>query len=491
MNIHQGSVAFTLGAVLAACSSGSNNDRTGGQQPGPAAVASISVSASKSLLAIGDTAQLTATARTATGQTVTGVSFSWSTDDQTVATVTSAGIVTATGIGSTPVRAGVGSVEGSVTIRVDATPGPAVTSVEISPTQTSVVEGQSTQFFAIARDADGNVITGRGEQWTGDDSSIAFVEPLGRVTGLRAGSTTVTVVIDGKSATGTIRVDANYAFSLVYSLSESLGAPQIHSLDISDGVATSTPLFGGRSATDPTPSPDGAALAFVVTSSSSSQIFRANRDGTNAIQLTSGVGLRDQPAWSSDGSRIAYRERISGAGTDIWTMSATDGSDARNLTADLGATSQSSPTWSGTMIGGAYRIAYSHSAGGQGHIWSMRDDGSDKWQLTSSTTAYDDQPSWSPDGSVIVFQRSSSSIFGDIYRVDAIAGGAGVALMSTIGPLAGPQFAPAWSPDGQLIAFASRHASDEYQIFTVWADGTRLAQRTFSGEHADPAWIND
>ena len=121
----------------------------------------------------------------------------------------------------------------------------------------------------------------------------------------------------------------------------------------------------------------------------------------------------------------------------------------------------------------------------------MRDDGGDKVRLTSSTTANDDQPAWSPDGSRIVFQRSSPSIFGDLYWVDATAGGEGAALMPVMGPLAGPQFSPAWSPDGQLVAFSSRHASDEYQVFTVWADGTRLAQRTYSGEHADPVWIAD
>ena len=100
-------------------------------------------------------------------------------------------------------------------------------------------------------------------------------------------------------------------------------------------------------------------------------------------------------------------------------------------------------------------------------------------------------PAWSPDGNRIVFQRSSASIFGDLYWVDATVGGAGAALMPLTGPLAGPQFAPVWSPDGQLIAFTSRHSSEYFQIYAVWADGTRVAQRTFSGEHADPAWIAD
>ena len=50
--------------------------------------------------------------------------------------------------------------------------------------------------------------------------------------------------------------------------------------------------------------------------------------------------------------------------------------------------------------------------------------------------------------------------------------------------------APLWSPDGRLIAFSSKHEGGIYQIYTVWADGSKLARRT-SGEtnKQSPAWI--
>jgi Tol biopolymer transport system component len=56
--------------------------------------------------------------------------------------------------------------------------------------------------------------------------------------------------------------------------------------------------------------------------------------------------------------------------------------------------------------------------------------------------------------------------------------------------LAFGQFAPAWSPDGRLIAFSSKHEGGVYQIYTVWADGSKLARRT-TGElnKENPAWI--
>jgi Tol biopolymer transport system component len=58
-----------------------------------------------------------------------------------------------------------------------------------------------------------------------------------------------------------------------------------------------------------------------------------------------------------------------------------------------------------------------------------------------------------------------------------------------------PRCAPAWSPDGRLIAFVSNHEVDadgtsEYQVYTVRADGTGLARRTFDdSEKQNPSWI--
>ena len=303
--------------------------------------------------------------------------------------------------------------------------------------------------------------------------------------------TTVNVRIEGQSDSANIQVVADYPFSLLYSSAQEVSPNFLYTLDISDPAAVAMPVFSpARSASDPTPSPDGSAVAFVVVSGDDTHIYRANRDGTNPLQLTTGTGLRDQPAWSPDGTLIAYRERTPGLGTDIWTMSATDGSGPLNLTSDMGATSQSSPAWSWAPIGGTLRIAFSHSENGQGHIWTMGTDGGDKRQLTSSTVAYDDQPAWSPDGSRIVFQRSAPGVFGNIFWVDANVGGDGAALMPAIIPLGGPHFAPAYSPDGRLVAYAGRDLNGDFQIFTVWADGTRIAQRTdLAEQHSDPAWI--
>ncbi len=118
----------------------------------------------------------------------------------------------------------------------------------------------------------------------------------------------------------------------------------------------------------------------------------------------------------------------------------------------------------------------------------MRDDGSDKRQLTNGDV-FDHAPHWSPDGDRIVFVRAAVGVFGDLYVVSTYTGFADL-LMPLAGALAGPQFAPAWSPDGLLVAFASKHSGDYVQVCTVRSDGTLLTQRTFAAiDHANPAWI--
>ena len=48
---------------------------------------------------------------------------------------------------------------------------------------------------------------------------------------------------------------------------------------------------------------------------------------------------------------------------------------------------------------------------------------------------------------------------------------------------------PRWSPDGRLIAFTAKQDGRQ-QVYTVWADGSKLARRTFDDtDKAHPAWV--
>ncbi|HSN73001.1 MAG TPA: hypothetical protein VLT59_15900, partial [Steroidobacteraceae bacterium] len=325
------------------------------------------------------------------------------------------------------------------------------------------------------------------------DPSLALVAPDGLVTARRAGLATIKVRIDAQEAGATVRVFADYGFDLVFSRADVEQPEALYWLDISDPAAAVQPVFGpGQYASHAAPSPDGTRIAYVVydqwdATGWQAMIFVADRDGSNASRLTFLPARNERPAWSPDGTRIAFSSRPAGGAAEIWVINA-DGSNPINLTADQTDAGKDSPAWSPQLPGGGYRIAYSLSQNGTGHLWSMRDDGTDKRQLTSGEV-YDDEPAWSPNGTTLVFTRSATAVFGDLYLVSS-AGGAERALMPA-NPLALGQFSPSWSPDGRLIAFTSKHdGSERLQVWTVWSDGSRLARRTNASYfHADPVWI--
>ena len=123
----------------------------------------------------------------------------------------------------------------------------------------------------------------------------------------------------------------------------------------------------------------------------------------------------DDPAWSPDGSQIAFSNQPHGEGIqplEVFVMNA-DGSNAHALTSD-GANSE--PNWSpdGT------KIAYQATVDDQPPaVYVMNADGSGEVALTSGHV--DAAPAWSPDGSLIAFStdQHESAFDSQIYVMNA------------------------------------------------------------------------
>jgi TolB protein len=108
-----------------------------------------------------------------------------------------------------------------------------------------------------------------------------------------------------------------------------------------------------------------------------------------------------------------------------------DGSDQVNITEDLAE--DFDPAWSPD----GSRIVFSRSTGAHFHVYVMDADGSNVQQLTD--VEYNDAyVTWSPDGKKIAFTRFDEEGSGDVFTRDS---------------------APAWSPDGDRIAFRSFRAA--------------------------------
>ena len=135
--------------------------------------------------------------------------------------------------------------------------------------------------------------------------------------------------------------------------------------------------------------------------------------------------------------------------------------------------------------GGSGRLAFSNESylPGKGHIYLVNIDGTGLTPLT--TSGYDWEPAWSPDGMRIIFlsQRNNHHTNNnEIYIMDA--DGSNQKRLSNSPAIYGN---PAWSPDGRHIVF-QRTVGRHPQIWTMLADGTHQQQLTRAGDNSMPNW---
>ena len=175
----------------------------GGDSSGPPAVASVVVTASSSDVIVGQTAQLTATARDASGNALANRTVTWSTSSTPIATVSTAGLVTGVAVGQATITA---TVEGKTASQpMNVLPVPVAT-VTVSAAASTVQTGSTTQLTAVTRDAANNVVTGRNVSWSTSNAAIASVSTNGLVTGLTAGTVTITATSEGRTGSTDIVV---------------------------------------------------------------------------------------------------------------------------------------------------------------------------------------------------------------------------------------------------------------------------------------------
>jgi TolB protein len=212
-------------------------------------------------------------------------------------------------------------------------------------------------------------------------------------------------------------------------------------------------------------SPDGRLVAFVMnvapgsdpdTIDTNMEIFVVRSDGTGLRRLTEHPGLDTNPAWSPDGSRIAFTRWPDGPASEggnrvaIWAMNS-DGSHLERLTYGPGIADQA--TWSpdGEQIAfsryvkskDAYAIFTTEAHAGEVRRFHAVTDA--RYGVSSTS------PSWSPDGARIAFVRDEDqNRLGDsaLYLVDPQGGNLQRGTKQQ-----GPYHDPTWSPHGPSIAF--------------------------------------
>src|SRR5205823_7090808 len=81
-----------------------------------------------------------------------------------------------------------------------------VASVTVSPTAAGVTVGATTQLTATPKDANGTALSGRVVTWATSNAAAATVSASGLVTGVAAGSATITATSEGQSGTAAVTV---------------------------------------------------------------------------------------------------------------------------------------------------------------------------------------------------------------------------------------------------------------------------------------------
>ena len=168
-------------------------------------VASVSVSLASSSISTGASTQATATLRDANNNVLTGRVVTWSSGNTAVATVNGNGLVTGVGAGTTSITATSEGKTGNASVTVTLVP---VASVSVSLASSSISAGATTQATATLRDANNNILTGRTVTWASGNTSFATVSGSGLVTGVAAGTTSVTATSGGISASANVTVTA-------------------------------------------------------------------------------------------------------------------------------------------------------------------------------------------------------------------------------------------------------------------------------------------
>ena len=197
--------------------------------------------------------------------------------------------------------------------------------------------------------------------------------------------------------------------------------------DTASAVATqeSTPTEGPApaetAAPTPTPEPIPCTIAFDSNRDGNYEVYRMAPDGSEQTNLSNNAADDFNPAWSPDGSQIAFvsnRDNGEGGGQFIYVMNA-DGSNVRQLTSD-------------NMC---------------------------------------DYPDWSNDGSRITYTSND-----DIYVINA--DGSGQSRNLTNSPEKDTK--PVWSPDDSRIGWLSGDDGNR-RIFTMNDEGSNMQQVTFDG----------
>ncbi len=321
-----------------------------------------------------------------------------------------------------------------------------IVTVEVTPNPAQVEVGGTVQLTPTCEDASGATVlvpaSGAFTWEVIEGSAYASVDTDGLVTGLDEGMATIEATEQESKMSG------------------------IGSVIVSDQPGPRDIVFVSTRESEPT--------------WAGSEIYVMNFDGSGQKRLTNTTAHNYSPAWSPDGSKIAFVSDRDDDDTELYVMNA-DGSGQRRLT--MNYLSESRPTWS--PDGSQIYFSASRYGGTTTHIYVMNCDGSEVTRLPNTEHGFRAHPS--PLGNKIAFTHFSSYRYDwDIYVMNI--DGSGRANLTNCGA---DDDDAAWSADGTKIAFDSWRDGN-WELYVMNTDGSDVVRLTdFDGRDKSPAWSPD
>jgi Tol biopolymer transport system component len=251
---------------------------------------------------------------------------------------------------------------------------------------------------------------------------------------------------------------------------------------IVDVATRQTRLIHRGDAVQPAWSPDGSRIAYWWSPEGQRDIWTVKRDGSDPVRLTDDVAVDWNPIWSPDGQFLYWVSDRGGSGMNVWRVSIDQRSGQprgvpESVSVGAGAAMHLAFSRDGTRLAYIQQIkrrnilAFAFDAAAGVAV------GEPTWVAQGSTPTTNPDPS--PDGGSL-FVDTQAARQEDIAVLDVERGGR--RLLTNDGF---KDRLPVWSPDGRGIAFFPNR-SGKSEMWMIDADGANLRQLT----HAVSSGIN-
>jgi Tol biopolymer transport system component len=210
-------------------------------------------------------------------------------------------------------------------------------------------------------------------------------------------------------------------------------------------------------------------IAFTADTGSGAQIYTVRPNGHDLRQITHVDGEAIKPDWSPDGRRIAFALNE----CSIAIMNA-DGSDLTVLPSQTPGGCEADPSFTpdgSRLVFERYDPAIEDDA-----VWSMNLDGTDRRRITAPNVGAPD-PNVSPDGGTVSFLGGNAKGINALFTASVD----GSNLFRVTPYLGGVAFKHDWAPDGRHIVIttnADYPGGRSPNVATVAADGSDLLMLT-------------